>query len=88
MRPPRLRCRYSVVLRGPGLVVIRDDGHALGFATVTNDADEVVRVMTAEGLIGPGVRLEYLDSEGDRDEMRHDGAGGFLGYAPARPAGG
>ena len=36
----------------------------------------------AAGVLQKGRRLFYYDSDGALDELKHDGAGRFLGFAP------
>lgn len=49
-------------------LVIRDTGRDTDMS-VTNDAENVVARLVAEGCLPPGRRLEYYDSEGVRDEL-------------------
>ena len=72
---------HPASLDGIDCVVIRDTGHVYGCPTITNDAEDVVRAISKHGLM-VGKRLFYYDSEGQLDELLHDGRGGFLGFAP------
>ena len=79
-----IRAAFSIVLEHPAHLVIRDDD--AGGRSVTNDAEAVVSFLLKEGLIEPGRRLFYIDSEGQLDEMLFDKRG-FVGFAPG-PEGG
>lgn len=67
-------------------LIIRDVGHDSGFASVTNAAETVVAELHADGQLPKGRTLYYFDSEGDMDELLHDGAGQFLGFKPGPDA--
>lgn len=73
---------YSVVDSTRGELVIRDDGPHDRHKSVTNDAENVVRELHGAGQLPPGRKLLYFDSQGDLDEIKHDGQGGFIGFAP------
>jgi len=68
-------------------LVIRDVGPWDAHFTVTNDAETVVMELHRVGQLPPGRRLFYYDSEGDLDELEHDGYGIFTGFkhVPALP---
>lgn len=61
--------------------LIRDVGHAEGRPTVTNRAEDVVAALAGMGMgvLPPGRRLFYYDSEGHLDEIVHN-AGRFVGF--------
>ena len=68
---------------GPGQqpLVIEDCGPWDRHPTVTNDAEWVVADLVAAGLLPPGRRLFYYDSEGAMDEILvRDGR--FAGFDP------
>jgi hypothetical protein len=70
---------HQVVERTGAFIAIVDDyTDTSPCKTVTNDAEYVV------GQIKPpkGVRLIYRDTDGRWDELKHDGAGHFTGFAP------
>lgn len=50
-------------------LVINDAGPHSRCKTVTNDAESVVQVLIERGLLPPGRRLEYYDSDGQRDQI-------------------
>ena len=78
MRTPN----YEIVEETEELIVIRDLGPWDCFPTITNGAEEVVESLA---LLLKGRRLEYYDSEGNRDQLLvKDGK--FAGFAPAREA--
>jgi len=71
---------YDVVKVTPAIVWIRDRVEDQ-VISVTNDAENVVRELFAR--FG-GARVIYQDTAGEWDELKHDGAGVFTGFAPAR----
>lgn len=68
-------------------VYIRDIGPWDRHPTITNDADGVVKRLKRGGMIVPGQRLLYYDSEGHLDEIVLDKYGEFQCFAPG-PKGG
>lgn len=71
--------QYRVEEQSDEKLVIRDVGREC--ISVTNDAESVVRDLHRNGIL-EGRRLFYYDSEGQLDELKHDGNGTFQGYAP------
>jgi len=62
-------------------LIIRDVGPWDLHPTVTNAAEEVVAGLVRRGLLPPGRRLLYYDSDGTLDEIVvEDGA--FAGFRP------
>jgi multidrug efflux pump subunit AcrA (membrane-fusion protein) len=62
-------------------LVIKDVGPWDQHPTVTNDAENVVRSLAAQGHLPEGRRLFYYDSDGRLDEILvKDGQ--FVGFAP------
>lgn len=61
-------------------LVIRDLGPWDRHPAVTNDAESVVAKLLATGVLKLGVRLYCYDSDGQLDELRHDGRT-FMGFA-------
>jgi hypothetical protein len=80
-----LRCKFNVMAAqsDADTLVINDVGPHSQYMTVTNDAERVVAHLHKRGDLPPARRLLYYDSEGELGQLRHDGAGKFLGYAPA-----
>jgi hypothetical protein len=77
------RANYRIVRKDRGQVIIEDIGPWDEHTSVTNDAENVVRELTAAGFIDDGRRLFYYDSEGRLDEILvKDGI--FIGFAPGR----
>ena len=74
------RGKFIVETEGTNSLVIADVGYHSKVPTVTNDAEAVVADLHESGLLGTK-QLYYHDSDGTLDELRHDGAGKFLGYA-------
>ena len=70
---------FDVVEDTEDHVIIRDRNERAR-PSVTNDAEGVVAYLHRHGL---GTRqLLYYDSDDDLDELVHDGAGHFTGFAP------
>jgi hypothetical protein len=83
-----VKARYAIVRRAPnGDLTIKDLGPWDTYATITNDAEEVVRDLLASGQLMRGERLFYYDSEGWLDELLIVN-GVFAGFAPGLPDGG
>ena len=75
MRTPR----FTVVKETKTCLLIQDLGPWNAYPTITNGAEEVVQLLAPRLL---DRRLEYLDSEGNRDQLLVvDGQ--FAGFAPA-----
>lgn len=71
--------KFEMVSLDAGCVLIRDVGPWDQYLTVTNAAEEVVATLLP---MLRGRRLEYIDSEGNRDQILiQDGK--FAGFAPA-----
>lgn len=64
-------------------LVIRDIGPWSVYKTITNDAKDVVLEMHLFHQLG-NRRLLYYDSDGNRDELLHDGQGRFKGFQSSR----
>lgn len=75
----RLRAKYRIEEQTEEKIVIRDVGREC--MSVTNDAEAVVRDLQQNRMLD-GRRLFYFDSEGQLDELKHDGNGLFTGFAP------
>ena len=75
------RARYQIDHGDGDALHLVDLGPWDQHPTVTNDAEAVVRDLHRAGRLGRR-RLFYRDSEGQVDEIRHDGQGRFLGFAP------
>lgn len=73
---------YTILALNPDHVRIRDVGPWDKHLTVTNGAEHVVLELHKQGKLPPGTLLTCIDSEGDEDILRHDGAGNFLGFGP------
>lgn len=81
---------YEIVGREstPEVLVIRDcsslpvegDYRFEARPSVTNDAERVVKQLVAGGLLPPGRRLAYYDTEGQLDEIIVED-GQFAGFA-------
>lgn len=75
--------RFEIVERTDKWVLLRDLGPWDQYPTITNAVESVVSFM-ADSLNGR--RLEYIDSEGNRDQILVEN-GLFVGFAPAGPSG-
>lgn len=64
-------------------VVVVEDLHddANQAMSVTNDAERVVSYLHGTGIL-ENRRLVYRDTDGRWDELKHDGHGKFVGFAP------
>lgn len=74
------RAHFDLVKSLPGIVWVQDR-MVDGSRSVTNDAENVVKELHNKF---PGDRIIYRDTCANWDELRHDGRGNFLGFAPAR----
>jgi hypothetical protein len=86
MMPTERQANYVIVEEpfnsAPGeRIVIRDVGPWDAHPTITNDAENVVKQLYADGRVVDGMTLLYYDSEGVLDEITHAG-GAFTGFAP------
>lgn len=75
------RAHYRVESQTDDTLFIADMGG--DGLTVTNDAEAVVRDLHRNGILGER-RLLYKDSLGSIDEIKHDGKGSFVGFAPGK----
>ena len=74
-----MKPNYSIIEETDDCVVIRDLGPWNRHLTVTNGAEEVVAELAPRLR---GRRLEYYDSDGNRDQLLvRDGR--FAGFAPS-----
>lgn len=78
-----MKPNYMIVEETVDCVVIRDIGPWTRHQTVTNGAEEVVAELAP---MLRGRRLEYYDSEGQRERLLVV-AGRFVGFAPAKSEG-
>lgn len=70
-----LRCDYEYVKITDTIIYIRDLNKT-GRMSVTNDADEVYRIINK--VVYPGRRVVYQDSEGEWSEMVEQASGNWL----------
>ena len=78
-----LPARFDIVKETSEYVLIKDLGPWNTRLTVTNDAEQVVRILASHLS---GRRLFYIDSEGSTDELLVRG-GEFAGFAPGLDSG-
>jgi hypothetical protein len=73
---------YKIVSDLPGIaLLIQDVGPWDAHLSVTNDAENVILTLVAQGRLPAGRRLFYFDSDGQLDELLiKDGL--FAGFAP------
>ena len=77
MRKPN----YSIVENEAGKpLIIRDEGPWDLYPTITNNAEEVILDLWNQGIIWNDRRVLYYDSEGELDELRHEGMR-FTGFS-------
>ena len=74
------RAHYILEKEDKNSVTIADVGQG-ATSSVTNDAEAVLLELHNNGVL-KGRRLFYYDSEGQLDEIKHDGKGNFTGFAP------
>lgn len=80
MWPPK--CNYVIVENLPRKpLIIRDVGPWSEYMSVTNGAERVVEELYNMGLLDNNRQLLCYDSEGQLDELKHDGRD-FTGFAP------
>lgn len=77
----KVRSDFEIVANVPDKAIAIVDLNR-GRMSITNDAEAVVDWLTGRQFLSPGKRLVYRDSDGRWDELKHDGAGRFLGFAP------
>lgn len=70
---------YLIIEQTEDRVLIKDIGPWTKHPTITNRAEQVVEELAP---MLRGRRLEYIDSDGNRDQLLVSG-GQFAGYAPA-----
>lgn len=78
-----IKSNYVVEFCCNSKIIIRDIGPWEQYTTVTNNAEGVIAEINEKlsqvGGIGQK-RVFYYDSEGDYDELCHDGNGNFTGF--------
>lgn len=73
-----VRCAFTIEWILPDAMMIDDIGMGM-CPSVTNDAEAVVKCLLERGQLKPGMRLLYLDSDDNEDEILFD-AHGFKGF--------
>lgn len=56
---------FEIVYRDSEVIRLRDCGPWDQFPTITNGVENVVAKLANEGILKPGMRLFYYDSEGE-----------------------
>jgi hypothetical protein len=79
-----MRCKFDIVkipklLENVNCVVIRDTGHQ-AHMSVTNDVEAAVLYLLESDQLAADQRLYYYDSDGQLDELLHDGSR-FTGFS-------
>lgn len=77
------RSHYSAEPHGTGWILVQDLSAGGPWASVTNDAEAVVRACLC--CLPPNRRIAYRDTDGRWDELRHDDTK-FIGFAPLSAA--
>lgn len=76
-----MRFAYEVRRDESDAIWIEDLSNSVGCMSVTNAAEEVIQDLIANGLLSPGKRVYYTDTDGNIDELCHNGVA-FTGFAP------
>lgn len=63
----------------PEILVIRDSNNPV-CRSVTNDAEAVIAYLFQQGELKGDRRLHYYDTDGNKDELLHDGEGKFIDF--------
>jgi len=71
---------FKILSIRPDMVVINDVGPWDVFPTVTNNPETTIETLRSGGVLVPGARLFYLDSYGDKGELKMGEDGKFEGY--------
>lgn len=66
-------CHYRIIQQEDDIVMLQDECEIYGGPSITNAAEQVIESLANSGDIGPGVRVLYQDTNGDIDELIHDG---------------
>lgn len=73
-----VRCKFWIEWVTPEAMMISDVGDG-SCPTITNDAEAVVKYLRGCRLLKADMRLVYIDSDGQEDEILFD-ADGFKGF--------
>lgn len=78
----KTRSQYEWFVRSeaPGALFVIDLDN--GGRSVTNDIEQVCAELVTQGVLSPGHRLVYRDSEGIWDEVQLDERCAFNGFVP------
>ena len=74
------RSKYKIVSKDSDCWTLQDCGPWDIFLSLTNDIENVVKELHADGL--GGAQLLYWDSDNILTEAYHDGKGNFTGFGP------
>lgn len=72
---------YEVVESGPEWTTLRDLDEP-GRRSITNDVERVLADVDRAGLLPPGRRLRYYDTEGALDEIVFEHRAAFVRFEP------
>jgi len=76
-----LKSKFSIQHVDDNTVLIKDLSNQYNkYISITNDAENVVEYLTKAGILNKKRRLFYIDTEGDVDELVHDGNGTFIKF--------
>jgi hypothetical protein len=80
----KTRSQYEWFVRpeAPGVLFVIDLDN--GGRSVTNDIEQVCAELVTQGVLSPGHRLVYRDSENIWDEVLLDSACAFVRFLPLR----
>lgn len=64
-----IMANFHIVQNTDALLLLRDLGPWDEFYTITNAAENLVKYLVREGILKPGQRLQYYDSENELTEI-------------------
>ena len=76
-----MRFAYDIIREEPDAIWIEDLSNSVGCMSITNAAEYVIEDLIGKGLLFPGKRVYYTDTDGRIDELCHNGVA-FTGFAP------
>ena len=77
-----MRCKFEVLRADLETVLIEDLN---GKVSVTNDAEAVIKYLHEQYTLRKDTMVLYFDSQGNCDELGHDGKGNFTGFHTGIP---
>jgi hypothetical protein len=74
-----MKFSYRVLSRDENRILIQDTSENKMCSSVTNAAEDVIKDLVTKQLINKDVRVFYVDTLGNTDELCHNGQS-FTGY--------